>query len=139
MAIFIRTGLFPRRLSRRSAAFGRASGKGMFRALAWLAALLVFSYVCSLLIPIYIDNYQLQDAMREEAHYALVEHKNQEQIQEDVFLTAQNLGIPAPLYGIDVEPIEGGYRITVNYTVPLRIFLHRFDLRFHTSADSNSI
>ncbi|HVB99925.1 MAG TPA: hypothetical protein VNJ12_11425 [Candidatus Dormibacteraeota bacterium] len=41
--------------------------------------------------------------------------------------------------GIDVEPIEGGYRITVDYTVPLRILYHRFDLRFHTTADSGSI
>ncbi len=111
----------------------------MIRALAWLATLVAFAYVCWLLIPTYIDNYQLQDAMRDEARYALVEHKDQEQIQEDVYRTARNLGIPARLAGIDVEPMQGGYRITVDYTVPLRIFDHRFDLRFHTTADNSSI
>lgn len=111
----------------------------MFWALAWLAALLAFAYVCLLLVPVYVENYQLQDTMRNEAHFALAEHKDQEQIREDVYRAARNLGIPASLDEIDVEPIEGGYRITLDYTVPLRIFLHHFDWRFHANADSNSI
>lgn len=111
----------------------------MFRALVWLSVLVAFAYVCSLLIPIYFDNYQLQDAMKEEARFAIVDHKDQDQIQEDVYLTARNLGIPLPLQEIDVEPIQGGYRITADYTVRLRIFCHPFHLRFHTTADSTSI
>jgi hypothetical protein len=114
-------------------------GRGMFWALLWLAVLVAFGYACSLLIPVYVNNYQLQDAMKNEARYAVVEHKNQSQIQDDVYRTAKGLGIPASLEAIDVEPIEGGYRITVNYTIPLRIFRRSFDLRFHTTADSNSI
>ncbi|HVB34081.1 MAG TPA: hypothetical protein VNJ52_06900 [Patescibacteria group bacterium] len=111
----------------------------MFRALAWLATLVAFGYICSLLIPAYVDNYQLQDTMRDEARYALVDHKDQDQIQEEIYHTARNLGIPARLAGIDVEPIAGGYSITVDYSVPLRILHHQFNLRFHTTADSSGI
>ena len=111
----------------------------MIRAFAWLAAMVACGYVCSLLMPALVDNYQLQDAMRTEARYAVVEHKDQEQVQEDICRTAKALGIQARLNEIDVEPIAGGYRITVDYTVPLRIFHHRFDWRFHATADSSSI
>ena len=109
----------------------------MIRAFAWLVALVAFGYVCSLLMPALVDNSQLQDAMKTEARYAVVEH--QEQVQEDIYRTAKALGIQARLNEIDVEPIAGGYRITVDYTVPLRIFHHRFDWRFHATADSSSI
>ena len=111
----------------------------MFWALVWLAALVSFIYVCTKLIPVYFDNYQLQDQMRQEARFAPVEHKDQSQIREDVHLAAKDLGISASPQAIEVQPVAGGYRIVVNYTVPLRIFNHLFDLRFHTTADSSSI
>jgi hypothetical protein len=133
MANFDRRASVSRKLSPRAIALSRASGRAMLRALLWLAALVAFGYVCSLLIPVYFDNYQLQDAMKDEARYAIVEHKDQDQIQVDVYRAAKNLGIPARMEGIDVEPIEGGYRITVDYTVPLQIFYH------HTTADNSSV
>ena len=139
MPICVPTASLSPKVSRRLALGSGESGRGMIRAVAWLAALAAFGYVCSLLIPALVDNYQLQDAMKNEARFALVEHKDQEQIREDIYRTARDLGIPARLNGIDVEPIAGGYRITVNYTIPFRIFHHRFDWRFHTTADSSSI
>ena len=111
----------------------------MFWAFVWLAALVSFIYVCTTLVPVYFDNYQLQDQMRQEARFAPVEHKDQSQIREDVFLAAKDLGISAPLDAIEIESIAGGYRIVVNYGVPLRIFDRLFDLRFHTTAVSTSI
>lgn len=139
MLILNPTAPLARKNSRRPAFLRGASGKGMFRAFAWLAVLVTFGYVCSALIPVYFDNYQLQDAMQNEVRFAVVEHKDQNQIQEDVYRKAKSLGVPARMEGITVEPIQGGYRITVDYTVPLRIFDHEFDLRFHTTADNSSI
>jgi hypothetical protein len=98
-----------------------------------------FGYVCTRLIPVDVNNYQLQDEMKDEARFALVEHKDQYQIQQEVYQAARDLGIRASLDAIDVEPIEGGYRITLNYIVPLRILNHSFDLRFHNTANSSSI
>lgn len=111
----------------------------MFWAFLWLAALVLFLYVCAKLIPVYIDNYQLQDEMRREARFAPAEHKDQSQIREDVYLAAKGLGISAPPQAIDVEPVAGGYRITVSYTAPFHIFDHSFKIRFHTTAESSSI
>jgi hypothetical protein len=115
------------------------AGEGMFRAFVWLGILLLFCYICWLIVPVYMANYQFQDAMRTEAHFAVFEHKDQEQVRASIFRAAGDLGLPVRSDEIIVEPIQGGYRITVHYAVPLRIFRHEFLLHLSPTADSNSV
>jgi hypothetical protein len=115
------------------------AGKGMFGAFVWLGILMMFFYICWLIVPVYMANYQFQDAMRSEAHFAVFEHKNQEQVRASIFRAAGDLGLPVRADEIIVEPIQGGYRITVHYAVPLRIFRHKFLLHLSPTADSNSV
>jgi hypothetical protein len=115
------------------------AGAGMFKALVWLGVLLLFFYICWMIVPIYITNYQFQDSMRNEAHFAVVERKDQHQVQAAIYRTAGELGLPVREDEIVVEPIAGGYRISVHYSVPLQILYYQFRLHLNPTADSNSV
>lgn len=138
-------GRIPMRFRTRSGISARVSspwpetGKGMTQAFVWLGILCFFIYVCWLIVPIYINNYQLQDELRNEARFAVFEHKDQSQVQADVYRAARALGLPVTREDIAVVPIYGGYRITVRYAVRLEILHHNFVLHLHPSADSNSV
>lgn len=111
----------------------------MIQAFVWLGMLGFFFYTCWLIVPIYMSNYQFQDELRNEARFAVFEHKDQSQVQADVYRAAGALGLPVKPEDIAVVPIYGGYRITVRYSVQLEILHHNFVLHLHPSADSNSV
>ncbi len=118
---------------------GRAQGVGLIRAIIWLLVLLGFFYAAKQLVPIYLAEYRLEDGMRHEARFAAVYRQPREKVREDIHRMTQQLGIPATLGDIRVDLIEGGIRISVNYAVPIDFFRYQFNLRFHPTADSNSI
>jgi hypothetical protein len=118
---------------------GRERGAGLFRAVLWLLLLLFFVYAAFQIVPAYMAEYQLEDGMRSEARFAAVDRRPREQVREDVHHMVTKLGIPATLDDIRVELIEGGFRISVDYTVPVHFFRYQFRLDFHPTAESDSI
>jgi hypothetical protein len=118
---------------------GRAQGVGLFRAVIWLLILLLFVYAAQKILPAYMAEYRLEDGMRSEARFAGAERQPREKVREDIHRMALQLGIPATLDDIRVDMIEGGIRISVDYTVQIDFFRYQFRLQFHPTADSNSI
>ncbi len=120
---------------------GRAQQRGGVRLKLILAVLVLFSllYIAWKVIPPYFANYQLEDSMRNEARFAAVNKRTQEDIQDDIFRKIKDLDIPARREDIKVETISGGLSITVNYAVPIDLPGYTFELRFHPQADNRSI
>ena len=120
----------------------RALERGASRVKAVLGLLIFIAlvYLAVKLIPPYVNNYQLQDKMVEEARFAGVNRKDADSVREDVFKLVKDLEIPARKEDIHVEPIGvGNVRITLDYTVVVNVPGHEFHLEFHPQADSNSI
>jgi hypothetical protein len=118
---------------------GRAQGVGLLRAVIWLLIVVLFAYAAKKILPAYLAEYELEDGMRSEARFAAAERQPREKVRENIHRMAAKLGIPADLDDIRVDLIEGGIRIRVDYTVPVDLFRYQLRLRFHPTADSNSI
>lgn len=120
---------------------GRAQERGGARLKLVLAVLVLFSllYTGWEVIPPYVANYQLQDSIQNEARFAAVNKRTQDDIQDDIFRRIKDLGIPARRQDIRVESINGGLRITVDYAVPIDLPGYSFQLEFHPQADNRSI
>ncbi|MGB6077451.1 MAG: hypothetical protein WBG29_17605, partial [Candidatus Acidiferrales bacterium] len=59
------------------------------------------------IVPIYINNYQLQDSMQEEATYASVNRKTADQIKTDLEKRLTDLGISVDPSTIQVTSYSG--------------------------------
>jgi len=93
------------------------------------------------IIPPYIANYQLQDAMESESRFALNEipKKTADDIREDVWQKVKELGVPAKREDIKVSVISGQVDISLDYTVPISLAVYQFDLSFHPHADNHTL
>jgi hypothetical protein len=91
--------------------------------------------------PSFFANYQLNDAMTTEARFANSTYpkKTMDDIQDDVFKKAQELGVP--IRKEDVKVIMEGnlISITVDYSVTWDLIVTQITHQFHDSADSRSI
>lgn len=93
------------------------------------------------IVPVYLANYQFQDAIESESRFALTGYpkKTQDDIRDDVFQKAQQLGIPAQKDAIQVALGNGTVDIGLDYSVPIDLTVYQFSLQFHPHADNHSI
>ncbi len=127
------------RISQHSQRGNPERGAGRLKTLIGLLVFVAVGYVAFKVVPPYVNNYQLQDAMVEEARYASAQRKDLDTVRNDVFKKMQELGIPARREDIRVETIAAGLRISLDYRVIIDLPGYQFPLQFHPTADSNSI
>ena len=106
-----------------------------------MAVLVLFGFIYTAwkMIPPYFANYQLEDSMEEEARFAAVNRRTDEDVRNAVFRKVKEYGIPARLDDIKVENINGALVITVNYAVPIDLLGYSFQLPFHPQVDNRTI
>ncbi len=93
------------------------------------------------IVPVYVSNYQFQDAVEAESRFALASYpkKSAEDVRGDIFKKAQELGIPAKAEDIRVNMTNGNVDIGLDYSVPIDLKVYQFTLDFHPHADNHSI
>lgn len=92
-------------------------------------------------VPVYVTNFEFQDAMQSESRFALAGYprKSADDIRDDVFRKVQDLGIPAKAEDIQVSVDNNDVDITLDYTVSIDLAVYQWDKQFHVHADNHSI
>lgn len=99
---------------------------------------LVFSAIK--IIPVYVNNYQLQDSMETEARFAVANRTTPVQIREDVWKKVVELGVPAKQDNLKVTYGQDGViQLSLDYTVSIDLIVYKWDKDFHIRADNRSI
>ena len=114
-------------------------GEGRLKAILWTVVLVLLIYVGFKLVPSYINQYQLQDKILDEARFVTVNRKTDDQIRDDIFHVVQDLDIPARKEDIKLENTPHRVRITLEYSVPVDIFFYHTELHFVASAENTSL
>jgi hypothetical protein len=91
------------------------------------------------LVPPYLNNYELQDSIRQEAAFASATRKQDDDIRADVEKKVKQLGIPADSKDIQVSDDAGNVKISVDYTVPVDLAVYQLQLHFHPQANNASL
>lgn len=79
--------------------------------------------------------------MKTEAEFAETGYpkKTPDDVRQDVFKKAQDLGIPATPQDIQLDMSNGNVSIDVNYSVPVDLYVYQLTLDFHPHADNHTI
>lgn len=93
------------------------------------------------IVPVYVANFEFQDAMASESRFALSGYptKSVDDIRDDMFKKAQDLGIPAKADDIQVIIDNKDVDIALDYTVPIDLAVYQWNKQFHVHADNHSI
>jgi hypothetical protein len=93
------------------------------------------------IVPVYITNYQFNDALKTEVQFALSGYprKTEDDIKDDVYKEAMKDGIP--IKRDDVHAVINGslVTITIDYTVPIDLKVYLWNKDFHLNVDNHTI
>lgn len=91
--------------------------------------------------PPYINNYQFQDAINTEAEFALTAYpkRSPDEIRNEIWKKAQDLDIPADPQDIRLDMSNTNVNISLDYSVPIDLYVYQFTLQFHPHADNHTI
>ena len=113
---------------------------GRLKALSSLALLAAVIFAAIKTFPAYVNNYQLQDHIRELSTQLAVRSTpaTPDEITNEVLQFAQDHGIPLSPDNIRVV-IGRHISINLDYTVPVDLKIYTFRLHFAPSANSVSL
>jgi hypothetical protein len=93
------------------------------------------------IVPVYVEAYQFQDSIEAESRFALTGYpkKSVDDIRDDVYKKALDIGIPAKREDIVVNVTNGSVEIGTDYSVPIDLKVYQYTLQFHPHADNHTI
>jgi len=100
-------------------------------------------YVAAKLLPPYFENYQFQDAIKDEAVRDTYASKSESDIRTTLFKKAQDLDIPITEEGIKVQrqgsQFNGVISIHAPYVVHVDLPGYPLDLHFDASTENKGV
>jgi hypothetical protein len=116
------------------------SGAGRLKAILILLFIAFVIYCGIKIIPVYVENYQLQDYVRGLAVDATVAYPpaTVEGVTNKVLDRARDLGLPVT---VDDVQVAIGHTVTINidYRVPIDLKFYTFTLHFTPSATNTHL
>ena len=121
-------------------------GAGKIAGVLFFVFIGIAVYIGWKLVPIYVNNYEFQDALESEARFAITNRKQPDDIRNDVYRKVLELSIPVDKKDIQIHypTATGGgplalVDIDVPYSVDVEFPGYTLTLNFHPHGDNHSI
>lgn len=116
-------------------------GSNKLNLILTLVVLGVMAFGAIKIVPVYFANYEFQDSLESESRFALTGYpkKSADDVRNDIWNKAKELGIPADKDAIHVELQNGSVDLGLDYSVPIDLAFYQFTLQFHPHADNHTI
>ncbi len=116
---------------------------GTFKMFLGLFVIVGGVYVAAQVVPPYFENYQFQDAIKDEAIRDTYAAKSENDIRTTIFHKAQDLSIPITEEGIRVQrqgsQFNGIITIHAPYVVHIDLPGYPLDLHFDASTENKGV
>ena len=115
------------------------SGKITFKAILALAFLAAVIYASFKVIPIYVNNYELNDYVENQTPFWLTQRASAEAIQKNILSKASDLGLPLVAENVKVDANQNRVSVNVDYHVPVDLKVFTLPLHFTFSKGNSAI
>ena len=115
-------------------------GGGTLRALLWTAILLAFVFVCYKVIPPYFANYQLEDWLKTQIPFFMVNHTTDEALYNSIIKEMRSEGIEVTKDNIKiVQNNSQGINVQISYDVKLDFMVYQTTVHFTPQMNSQAL
>jgi hypothetical protein len=104
------------------------------KAMIGIAVIVMAILVVTRIVPPYFHNYQLEDAIGEEARINTYTPKTAEAMRDSIFRKCQELEIPVTREQVNVRRDGQSVAIWIDYTVHVDLPIYPLDLQFHPAS-----
>jgi hypothetical protein len=103
-------------------------GEGGFGTIVGLVLLVLVSIALVKIVPLHIKGNNIYDSMQEEANFGSV--KRFEKIQYDIYMVAQENGVPLPLNEVKISKWASNIRIEAKYEMSVKVLGYNYVYKF---------
>ena len=114
------------------------SGAGRAKAIFAIVFLIFVAFCGWKIIPVYVNNYELNDDIRQLAIQSTVDRSSAEQVQNKVLKYAKDLDLPVTRDNVTVQ-VGNIVTINVDYIVPIDLKVYVWNKEFVDSVKNNQI
>ena len=115
------------------------SGRGTLKTIFSIGFLAALVYSSVKIIPVYVNNYQLQDYIEQQTPFWLTQRNSAEAIRDNIVAKAQELDLPVSSEEVKVEATGSRVTVHIDYTVPVDLRFYTLQLHFTPSSENRSI
>lgn len=115
------------------------SGRVTFKAILSLAFLAALVFVGFKVIPVYVNDYQLNDFVYNQTSFWVTEHTPPEAIVKSVLAKAQDLDLPLEAEDVTVKANAAKVSVSLDYDVPVDLKVYTWRIHFTHSSENRSI
>jgi hypothetical protein len=115
------------------------SGRITLKAILSLAFLAAVVYTAVKVIPVYINNYELQDYVETQTPFWLTQRASSEAIVKNIMAKSNDLGLPITADNITVEANLNRVDVNIDYHVPVDLKVCTLPLHFTVSKGNTAI
>jgi len=115
------------------------TGRITLKAILWLGFIAAVIFTGIKTIPVYVDNYQLQDYITNQTPFWLTQRATEEAIRNNVLARAQDLDLPLAAEEVTVNANANKVSVTVDLHVPVDLKVYTLQLHFTDSSENKSI
>ena len=115
------------------------SGKITIKAILSLAFIVAVIYSGFKILPVYVDNYQLQDYIQGQTPYWLTQRASADVIRKTILAKAVDLDLPVGEDDVTVQADQNKVTVKIDYTVPVDLKVYMLQLHFTPSSENKSL
>jgi hypothetical protein len=115
------------------------SGRMTFKAILSLAFLAALVYLAIKVIPVYVNNYEIQDYIQTQTPFWLAQHVTADAVRKNILAKAQDLGLPVAPEDVTVEAGQNKVSVSIDVHVPVDLKVYTLQLHFTDSSENRSI
>ena len=115
------------------------SGMISMKAILYLAFIAAVIFACFKIIPVYVNNYQLNDYIQSQTPFWLTQRATVEGIKKVILAKAADLDLPVAADDITVVANQNIVKISIDYHVPVDLKVYTLQLHFTPASENRSI
>lgn len=115
------------------------TGSGRVKAILSIIFLLYVIVLGIKVIPVYVNDYEMDDYIRQQTPFWLTDRKSADAIEKAILDKAADLGLPIAAENVKVNAPGSLVNVTIDYTVPLDFVFFTVPKRFTHSAENRQI
>ena len=115
------------------------TGSGRVKAILSIIFLIYVIVLGIKVIPVYVNDYELDDYIRQQTPFWLTDRKNADAIQKAVLDKAAELSLPVTADNVKVNAPGNLVNVSIDYTVPLDFVFFTYPLHRTHSAENRQI
>jgi hypothetical protein len=108
------------------------------RRLFYIAILVVIILLARQYVPPYFARFQYGDDVRQTVKYAAAQHMGPDAVKAELLRLAEEDGVPVGPENITITVRGYSLYVDVNYTWPIDLRFHKYDLKFHISESGEN-